>query len=112
MTTVEARRASRHHVRWPARVRSITESKWHAGQVLNLSVTGALLELEQPYEIGERVEVEIDFLAQPDCKTVVTGVGYVVREHRGEPYRAAVHFDLGCRPGPRASEPAARDARP
>jgi len=79
---------------------------------LNLSVTGALLELEQPYEIGERVEVEIDFLAQPDCKTVVTGVGYVVREHRGEPHRAAIHFDLGCRPGPRASEPAARDARP
>jgi hypothetical protein len=112
MTPVEARRANRHHVRWPARVRSITESKWHAGQVLNLSVTGALLELEQPYEIGERVEVEIDFLAQPESKTVVTGVGYVVREDRGEPYRAAIHFDLGCRPGPRASAPAARDARP
>lgn len=79
---------------------------------MNLSVTGALLELEQPYDIGERVEVEIDFLAEPECKTVVTGVGYVVRELRSEPYRAAIHFDQGCRPGPRASEPAARDARP
>jgi hypothetical protein len=111
MAPVEARRACRHHVRWPARVRSIAESKWHEGQVLNLSVTGALLQLERPYEIGERVEVEIDFLAQPECKTVVTGVGYVVREHRGEPYRAAIHFELGCRPGPRATAPAARDAQ-
>jgi hypothetical protein len=56
--------------------------------------------------------VEIDFLAQPECKTVVTGVGHVVREHRGGPYRAAIHFDLDCRPGPRATAPAARDARP
>ena len=112
MAPLEARRVCRHHVQWPARVRLITESTWHSGQVLNLSVTGALLQLEQPYEIGERVEVEIDFLAQPECKTVVTGVGHVVREHRGQPYRAAVHFDLGFRPGPRASEPPARDARP
>jgi len=77
-----------------------------------LSVTGALLLLEHPYEIGERVEVEIDFLLQPECKTVVTGVGHVVREHRGELYKAAIHFDLGFRPGPRASALAARDARP
>ena len=112
MATADARRACRHHVRWPARVRSITESKWHAGQVLNLSVTGVLLQLEQPYGIGERVEVEIDFLAQPESKTVVTGVGYVVREHGGKPYSAAIHFDLGCRPGPRATAPTEHDARP
>src|SRR5688572_30834509 len=112
MTPKEARRACRHHVRWPARVRSITESNWHPGQVLNLSVTGVLLQLEQLLEIGERVEVEIDFLAQPTSKTVVTGVGYVVREQGGERYAAAIHFDLGCRPGPRATAPIARDARP
>ena len=112
MARPEARRASRHHVRWPARVRSIAESKWRAGQVLNLSVTGVLLHLEQPYEIGERVEVEIDFLAQPESKTVVTGVGYVVREHGGDPHNAAIHFDVDCAPGPRAIAPAEHGARP
>ena len=96
MAHVEARRACRHRVQWPARVRLITETTWHPGQVLNLSVTGVLLQLEQAYEIGERVEVEIEFLTQPEFKTVVTGVGYVVREESGEPYRAAIHFDLGC----------------
>jgi Tfp pilus assembly protein PilZ len=100
MTRAEARRACRHTVRWPARVRSIAESVWHLGQVINLSVTGVLLQTEQSYEIGERVEVEIDFLTKPENKTVVTGVGYVVREHNGEPHGAAIHFDLGCTPKP------------
>jgi len=95
MERVEARRACRHVVAWPARVRSITESKWHPGQVINLSVTGVLLQTERPYEIGERVEVEIDFLTKPETKTVVTGVGYVVREQGAS---TAIHFDLGCKP--------------
>jgi hypothetical protein len=79
---------------------------------LNLSVTGVLVQLEQPCEIGERVEVEIDFLAQPRSRTVVSGVGYVVREHDGDPNNAAIHFDIDCAPRPRAIEPAARDAQP
>ena len=66
---------------------------------MNLSVTGVLLQLEQPYEMGERVEVEIDFLAQPESTTVVTGVGCVVREHGGDPHYAAIHFDVDCTPG-------------
>ena len=111
MAHVEARRACRHHVRWPARVRSIAEYEWHPAQVLNLSVTGVLLQTEQAYEIGERVEVEIDFLTQPEIKTVVTGVGYVVREHRGEPHRAAIHFDLGCTPSDSRSYRASRARR-
>ena len=96
----EQRRACRHRVKWPARVRSITETSWHAGQVLNLSVSGVLLVSEQAYELGERVEVEIDFLTQPDAPTVVTGVGYIVRENGGNPHSAAIHFDLGCTPKP------------
>ena len=98
MARVEMRRACRHTVKWPARVRSIAETAWHPGQVINLSVTGVLLQIERPYDIGERVEVEIDFLTKPESKTVVTGVGYVVREQRGEPPSAAIHFDLGCSP--------------
>ena len=98
MHKVEARRACRHNVKWPARVRSIAESSWYPGQVINLSVTGVLLQIGRTYEIGERVEVEIDFLTKPESKTVVTGVGYVVREQATEPYCAAIHFDLGCSP--------------
>jgi hypothetical protein len=98
MPRIEARRACRHTVQWPARVRAIAESTWQPGKVINLSVTGVLLQTEQPYDIGQRVEVEIDFLTKPATKTVVTGVGYVVREHAVEPYCAAIHFDLGCAP--------------
>jgi hypothetical protein len=108
----EARRACRHQVQWPARVRLITESTWHTGQVLNLSVTGVLLQIEQAYGIGERVEVEIDFLAQPESKTVVSGVGHVVREHAGDPFSPAIHFDMDCKPVTRAAEPSVRDAQP
>ena len=112
MAPVETRRACRHHVKWPARVRSITDAKWRAGQTLNLSVTGVLLKVEHVYQIGERVEVEIDFMTQPENKTVVTGVGYVVREHGGDPYSAAIHFDLGFAPAARSTAPSVRDVRP
>jgi hypothetical protein len=98
MPDLELRRACRHTVNWPARVRSVAESTWHSGQVINLSVTGVLLQIERSYEVGERVEVEIDFLTKPESKTVVSGVGHVVREHRGQPPGAAIHFDLGCAP--------------
>jgi Tfp pilus assembly protein PilZ len=84
-------------VKWPARVRAIAELDWHPGQVVNLSVSGVLLQTEQEYEIGERVEVEIDFLTHPDCRTIVAGVGWVVRDGN-DPRSAAIHFDLGCRP--------------
>jgi len=112
MTPVETRRASRHHVQWPARVRRVTESVWNIGQVIDLSVTGVLVKMERRYQVGERVEVEIDFLAQPQSKTVVTGLGYVVREHDGNAHLAAIHFDLGFGPAPRPIEPVARDAQP
>ncbi len=78
----------------------MTEADWHAGQVVNLSVTGVLVQTDRHYEIGERVEVEIDFLTQPEARTVVGGVGFVVRGNRNgaAQKRAAIHFDLGCAP--------------
>ena len=111
MARSEARRASRHHVKWPARLRAIASTKWQPAQVLNLSVTGALLRIEQSYEIGERVEVEIHFLTHPEYKTIVTGIGRVVREDC-HVQAAAIHFDLGCTPTLRAIAPDERDARP
>jgi Tfp pilus assembly protein PilZ len=112
MARLEARRACRHRVKWPARVRSITDTQWHPAQVLNLSVTGVLVQTDKPYDLGERVEVEIDFLTHRESNTVVTGVGYVVREQCDVPC-AAIHFDLGCTPTVRAiSPPSGRAARP
>ena len=73
-----------------------------------------LLQTERPYEIGERVEVEIDFLTKPETKTVVTGVGYVVREQAASPtrrhsLRSRVHAEtrhqLTCRADGRAAPP-------
>jgi hypothetical protein len=115
MSRPQAQRACRHDVTWPARVRSITEADWHPGQVVNLSVTGVLLHTDRHYDIGERVEVEIDFLTQPDSPTVVGGVGYVVRRngHGTASRKAAIHFDMGCAPkpaSPRATIDAGRPA--
>jgi hypothetical protein len=75
------------------RVRSITGTKWHSGRSLNLSVSGILLETGRRYKIGDRVEVEIDFLAHPDMKTVIRGAGYVVRQDRAASGGAAIQFD-------------------
>jgi hypothetical protein len=70
------------------------------GQAVNLSVTGVLLRTEQRYHIGDRVEVEIDFLSEldgtPDAKTIVAGVGLVVRADNRISGYAAVHFMLEC----------------
>ena len=85
-------------MKWPARVRALAEPEWQPGQVVNLSVSGVLLQVQREYEIGERVEVEIDFLTHPECRTIVAGIGWVVREDKDDPRNAAIFFDLGCRP--------------
>ena len=96
MALSDGTRACRHPVSWPARVRSVSETGWRDGQVVNLSVTGVLLQLDHQYSIGECVEVEIEFLTQPECKTVVSGVGYIVREDRALPRATAVRFEIEC----------------
>lgn len=100
MTRTEPHRACRHDVDWPARVRCTDETGWHFGQVVNLSVTGVLLRTERRYQIGERVEVEIDFLSEldgaRDAKTVVAGLGRIVRTEDRIPGRSAVQFVVEC----------------
>lgn len=100
MTRTAFQRACRHHVDWPARVRRADETRWSVGQVVNLSVTGALLHTEHRYRIGERVEVEIDFLSDlndtREAKTIVSGVGLIVRTDNRIPGRAAVWFTVEC----------------
>lgn len=96
MDAADTRGACRHDVSWPARIRYADDSDWHAGRVINLSVSGALLQTDRRFQIGERVEVEIDFLSQPNCSTVVAGVGLIVRVDERFPGRAAVHFAVEC----------------
>lgn len=87
-------RASRYGVNWPVRVRRVDEDGWHSGRVVNLSVTGVLVQTTRRCHIGERVEVEIEFLSQEDARTIVSGVGHVVREDRTAPGSAAIHFSV------------------
>lgn len=84
-------------MKFPARVKTIAGLSWQPGHVLNLSVTGVLVQVDQVYEIGERVEVEIDFFVEPDHTSVVTGVGRVVRE-QAFPRGAAIQFDVAFAP--------------
>jgi PilZ domain len=97
MARPQTPRACRHRVRWPARVRSVAAAHWHSGEVVNLSVTGVLLQIDQTYDFGERVEFEIDFVTQRESKMVVSGVGRVVRGHPS-PAGAAIQFDVASHP--------------
>ena len=93
-TAPNRHRAQRYGVTWPVRVRRINETNWHVGKSVNLSVTGILLQLPRRYQVGERVELEIDFLAHPEMKTTIRGVGQVVREDSASSGSAAIQFDV------------------
>ena len=96
MARPKARSACRHDVNWPVRVKGARDTEWLAGRVINLSVTGVLLEIARDYRVGDRVEVEIDFMAHPASTTVVAGVGLVVRTEPKLPGRTAVQFAVEC----------------
>lgn len=89
-------RAHRYGVNWSARVRCVGEEGWHPGHIVNLSVTGVLLQTQRHYPVGERVEVEIDFLARPHATTIISGVGRVIREDHSAPGTAAIEFITEC----------------
>lgn len=96
MEAWSARRAIRYGVNWPVRVRRVDDGAWHAGRALNLSVTGVLVQTKGRYRIGERVEVEIEFLSHPHAKTIVSGMGYIVRQNGSIPGSAAIQFSIEC----------------
>ena len=87
------RRAQRYGVSWPVRIRRVEANEpWHTCRTVNLSVTGVLLRTYRQFRIGERVEVQIEFLAEAQSKTMISGVGHVVREEPSVPGGAAIHF--------------------
>jgi hypothetical protein len=77
-------------------VKSSAETEWRPARVVNLSVTGVLLDVMPRYRVGDRVEVEIDFMTQPVSTTVVAGIGLVVRAGAENARRAAVQFAVEC----------------
>jgi hypothetical protein len=87
-----APRAQRYHVSWPARVRCGDYGEWHACRTVNLSVSGVLLRTYRKFDIGERVEVEIEFLATVQSKSIISGTGQVVRHDPTIPGGAAIVF--------------------
>jgi PilZ domain len=86
------RRAQRYHVSWPARVRRGDEGEWHTCRTVNLSVSGVLLRTYREFEVGERVEVEIEFLATIQSKSIISGAGRVVRHDPTVTGGAAILF--------------------
>ena len=87
------RRAQRYRVSWPVRIRRVEgDEPWHTCRTVNMSVSGALLRTYRQFRVGERVEVQIEFLAEAQAKSIISGVGYVVREEPSIPGGAAVHF--------------------
>jgi hypothetical protein len=59
---------------------------------VNLSVSGVLLRTYRQFQVGERVEVEIEFLTSAQSKSIIAGVGQVVRQEPSVPGGAAIHF--------------------
>jgi len=59
---------------------------------MNLSISGMLFETSRGYSVGERVEVEIIFLAHPDSQTIIRSLGQVVR--KSSTGGTAVQFDV------------------
>jgi hypothetical protein len=90
--THSPRRAQRYHVSWPARVRRGHEGEWHDCRTVNLSISGVLLRTQRDFEIGERVEVEIEFLANVQSKSIIATAGQVVRRDPTIPGGAAILF--------------------
>lgn len=111
MARPNTRAACRHDVDWPARVKGAVDTEWLAGRVINLSVTGVLLDVARDYRVGDRLEVEIDFMPQPASATVVAGVGLVVRTEPRIPGRTAVQFAVECGLANRDRVGSPRDSR-
>lgn len=91
---IDVRRALRSDVTWSARVRRFNESVWHDGFVLNMSVTGALLEIACHCEVGEWLAVEIEFPGNAGSTGVLARCGPVVRRPRSRSHAVAVQFLL------------------
>lgn len=77
---------------WSARVRRFNEAEWHYGVAANISITGALLEINWPCDVGEWLAVEIKFHGTLRQDGVLARCGEVIRKAHAN--AVAVRFVL------------------
>ena len=77
---------------WPARVRRFNESTWHGGVVLDLSISGALLELVCRCQEGEWLAVDIEYPPASGNYGQYTRCAQVIRSRRSPSTIVAVRF--------------------
>jgi hypothetical protein len=85
-------RAPRPRVMWGACVRRFNDATWHGAVVLNMSMTGALLELTCRANVGDWYVVEIEAPTGVGGVTLFTRCAVVVRNRRSPSTVAAVGF--------------------
>jgi hypothetical protein len=61
---------------------------------VNLSVSGMLVRMPRQYRVGESLEWEIEFLIKAGMKTILRGVGEVVRSENLRRPLTAIRFDI------------------
>jgi hypothetical protein len=77
---------------WGGRVRRFNQATWHGAVVLNMSMTGALLELSCRAEVGEWLMVEMECPSANGRINVFTRCAVVVRNRRAPSTVVAVGF--------------------
>ena len=73
-------------------MRRFNEALWHGAVVLNMSMTGALLELSCRTDVGEWLVVEIECPTGADGVDLFTRCAVVVRNRRAPSTVVAVGF--------------------
>jgi hypothetical protein len=86
---------------WGGRVRRFNEATWHGVVVLNMSMTGALLELSCRAEVGDWLVVELECPTGNGGVNLFTRCAVVVRNRRKPSTVVAVGF------APARAQPAA-----
>jgi hypothetical protein len=86
---------------WGGRVRRFNQATWHGAVVLNMSMTGALMELSCRADVGDWLVVEIECPADNGGVSLYTRCAVVVRNRRTPSTVVAVGF------APAKAQPAA-----
>ena len=92
LRAVNVQRAPRSRVMWGGRVRRFNQATWHGAVVLNMSMTGALLELSCRTDVGEWLMVELECPTGHGGIEVFTRCAVVVRNRRAPSTVVAVGF--------------------
>lgn len=73
-------------------MRRFNQAMWHGAVVLDISMTGALLELSRRVEVGDWLMVEVEYPTGAGGVSLFTRCGVVVRNRRLPSTVVAVGF--------------------